>query len=446
MGRFEELVDLARARMQDLGVPGVALGVLADGDVETAGLGVTSVENPLDVTPSTLFQIGSITKTFTGTVALRLVEDGKLDLDAPLRRYLPGLRLASEETAERVTMRHLLTHTGGWVGDYFDDTGPDDGALERMVERLDRLPQLTPLGTVWSYNNAGFYLAGRVIEILSGRTYEDEVRELVLEPLELQRSFFFPTDVMTHRFVVGHITRERKASVARPWPLARAAHAAGGLVSTVEDVLRYARFHLGDGLALLSPATLAAMREPQVEIGGLRDDAVGLTWMLRERSGRKIAGHGGGTMGQQTQLTMVPDERFAVVVLTNSDEGSEVALDVVTAALRSYLGIEDPEPQGRTLDGGDLREYAGVYTTQLADVALEPADGKLRATVTLKGGFPTPDTPPPPSPPPGALAFYDRDRVFGEGELRGARGEFLRDAVGAIEWFRLGGRLYHPPR
>jgi hypothetical protein len=141
---------------------------------------------------------------------------------------------------------------------------------------------------------------------------------------------------------------------------------------------------------------------------------------------------------------MVPDERFAVVVLTNSDEGSEVALDVVTAALRSYLGIEDPEPQARTLDGGDLREYAGVYTTQLADVELEPADGKLRGTVTLKGGFPTPDTPPPPSPPPGALAFYDRDRVFGEGELRGARGEFLRDSGGAIEWFRLGGRLYAP--
>jgi CubicO group peptidase (beta-lactamase class C family) len=442
--RFDELVDLARARMEELGVPGIALGVLADGEDRTAGLGVTSVENPLEVTPSTLFQIGSITKTFTGTVALRLVEDGALDLDVPLRRYLPSLRLASEETSERVTMRHLLTHTGGWVGDYFDDTGSDDGALARMVERLDRLPQLTPLGTVWSYNNAGFYLAGRVLEVVGGKTYEDAVRELVLEPLGVERSLFFPADVMTHRFAVGHITRECKASVARPWAMARSAHPAGGLVSTVEDVLRYARFHLGDGPALLSPATLEAMRTPQAEIGGVRDDAIGLTWMLRERSGRRLAGHGGATMGQQAQLTLVPEAGFAVVVLTNSDEGFDVVLDVVRAALGRYLGVEDPEPQARALDEADLREYAGAYTTPLSDLVLEPADGKLRATLTLKGGFPTPDTRPPPSPPPGTLAFYDRDRVFGEGELRGARGEFLRDAGGRIEWFRFGGRLYSP--
>jgi CubicO group peptidase (beta-lactamase class C family) len=430
--------------MAEVGVPGVALGVLRADEVRAAGFGVTSVEHPLDVTPGTLFQIGSITKTFTGTVALRLVEAGRLDLDAPVRRYVPDLRLASEEAAAGVTMRHLLTHTGGWAGDYFDDTGPDDGALARMVERLDRLEQLTPLGTVWSYNNAGFYLAGRVIEVVAGKPYEEAVRELVLEPLELTSSFFDPADVLTHRFAVGHVTREAKASVARPWAMARTANPAGGLASSVEDVLRYARFHLSGEPQLLSRASLELMRTPQTEIGGVAYDAIGLTWMLRERSGRMIVGHGGATMGQEAHLTLVPDAGFAVAVLTNSDEGGQVTLDATQQALRAYVGIDDPEPEARPLSEEELRAYAGSYRARMTDLELAPDDGGFRATLTLKGGFPTPDTPRPPPPPPGRLVFYGADRVLGQGELRGARGEFLRDPSGEIEWFRFGGRLHRP--
>ena len=108
--------------MEETQTPGVAVGLLHEGEEHVAGFGVTSLENPLEVTPDTLFQIGSITKTFTGTAAMRLVERGELDLDAPVRTYLPGLKLSDEDVAARVTMRHLLTHTGGWIGDYFDDS------------------------------------------------------------------------------------------------------------------------------------------------------------------------------------------------------------------------------------------------------------------------------------------------------------------------------------
>src|SRR5262245_28225405 len=111
--RFDELSTLVERRMDEVGVPGVALGVLSGGEVRAAGFGVTSVEHPLEVTPQTLYQIGSITKTITATIVMRMVEDGALDLDAPVRRYLPDLRLADEDVAEAVTMRHLLTHTGG---------------------------------------------------------------------------------------------------------------------------------------------------------------------------------------------------------------------------------------------------------------------------------------------------------------------------------------------
>jgi CubicO group peptidase (beta-lactamase class C family) len=449
--RFDELSDLVQAKMGELAVPGVAIGVLTGDETRTAGFGVTSVDHPLEVTAQTLFQIGSITKTFTGTVAMRLVEDGTLELDVPIRSYLPELRLADESAAAGVTMRHLLTHTGGWAGDYFDDPGSGDDALQKMVERLDRLEQLTPVGTVWAYNNAGFYLAGRVIELLAGKPFETVVAELLLEPLQMSSSFFVPADVMTHRFAVGHTVREGSASVARPWALARAAAAAGGLAATVEDVLRYARFHLGDGTApdgsrILARELLEEMRAQQVEIGGLRDDAIGITWMLRERAGKLVAGHGGGTMGQISLLTIVPEERFAVVVLTNADEGGEITLEASTHALQAYCGIEDPEPDAVTRAADELEEYAGRYSAQLNDVELEPEDGGLRGTMFLKGGFPTPETPPPPPYPPGRLVFHDGDRVSGEGELHGARGEFLRDESGKIVWFRFGGRLYRPQR
>ena len=170
--------------MRELNVPGVAVGVWYQGQEMSAALGVTSIENPLPVTAGTLFQIGSITKTMLATSLMRLVEQGQVELDRPVRAYLPGLRLADEATAARLTLRHLLTHTGGWAGDYFNDFGWGDDALEKMAASLERLPQLTPLGTCWHYNNAGFAIAGRVIEVVSGQTFEKAVRACCLSRWE----------------------------------------------------------------------------------------------------------------------------------------------------------------------------------------------------------------------------------------------------------------------
>jgi CubicO group peptidase (beta-lactamase class C family) len=215
--RFEAVCEAARAAMERLHVPGAAVGITHEGEEEVAGLGVTNVVHPLPVDDETLFQIGSITKTFTGTAVMRLVEAGSLDLDEPVRTYLPELRLADEEVAQRVTTRHLLTHTGGWEGDYFDDLGAGDDALARMVAAVAELPQVTPLSEIWSYNNAGFYIAGRVVEVVSGKGFEAAISELVLEPLGLTMSFFFADDVMTHCFAVGHFIEDDEVTVARPW-------------------------------------------------------------------------------------------------------------------------------------------------------------------------------------------------------------------------------------
>lgn len=450
---FDNLRDFVAEAMRRLPVPGAAFGVLHDGEAHVAGLGVTNLDHPLPVTPDTLFQIGSITKTFTGTLAMRLIEAGRLDLDAPVRTYLPDLRLADEAAAAGVTLRHLLTHTGGWVGDYFEDCGPGDDALARYVTRMAALPQLTPLGEVWSYNNAGFGLAGRVLEVAAGKTYEAALKELVLDPLGLEMTFIFPADVMTHRFATGHrvdrdLTGDDEAErpyVARPWALARTAHPVGAITSTVGDLLRYAAFHMGDGTTargerLLSPESLALMQSPLVK--GELDDEMGLTWFIKRFDGLKALRHGGATNGQQAVLLLAPERGFAFAMLTNSDHGAELHREAALWALREYLSVGEHEVVQRAMSPEALAAYAGRYTSLLSDVELKVEAGGLVMHVMNKGGFPDRDSPPPPSPPPMRLAFCGRDRVVVlDRPLKDSQGEFLRGPDGGLAWFRFGGRI-----
>ena len=246
---FAGICDRIPDAMAKNKVPGVALGIMSEGREFTRGFGVTNVHHPLPVDEKTLFQIGSTTKTFTATAVMRLVEAKQLALDQPIRHYLADFAMRDPEVTAKITMRHLLTHTGGWDGDFFPDTGNGDDALARYVKLMADLPQLTPLGTILSYNNSAFSLAGRVIEMVTGKTYEAALKELVLEPLGLKRSFLFPTDAMTHSFAVGHATIGDRTIVLRPWQVTRACAAAGGIAASMKDQLRYARFHMGDGTA-----------------------------------------------------------------------------------------------------------------------------------------------------------------------------------------------------
>ena len=443
--QFEQLGSYITDAMQQYHVPGVAVGVQHEGREYTAGFGVTNVKHPLPVNGDTLFQIGSTTKTFTATTAMRLVELSKLDLDMPVRHYLPDFRMADPDVTARVTTRHLLTHVGGWLGDYFDDLGNGDDALALYVARMAELPQLTPLGTVWSYNNAAFSLAGRVIEAVSGQTYEAALTELVLKPLGLNDSFIMPTDVMTHRFASGHIVRDEKPVIATPWPLARSAHAAGALSSTAKDQLRYARFHMGDGRVengtrVLKPESMQQMqtRITDATLG----EVMGLSWFLRDADGTRIVRHGGATNGQLSAFLFAPARGFALTLLTNSDTGAELNRSVTSWALEQYLGIAEPAQPHLSSSEAELAPYAGQYTTRLNETDLYVRDGQLMMQLTPKGGFPYKDSPPNPAPPPTRLAFIDADRVVAlDAPSTGVQGEFLRDPEGRIEWFRFGSRI-----
>jgi CubicO group peptidase (beta-lactamase class C family) len=441
---FQSLSAEITAGLQRLPIPGLAVGVWHDGIEQTAGFGVTSVENPLPVTPDTLFQVGSISKTFTATALMMLWEAGKVDLDTPLRAYLPDFQLSDESVAAHVTIKHLLTHTGGWLGDYFNDFGFGDDAQAKMLIEIAKLPQFTPLGEVWSYCNTGFNIAGRIVEVITGQSYEAAIKGMILDPLSMSMTFYFPHDVMTYRFAVGHEIINRAAKVARPWPIGRNGHPVGGVVSTVADLLKYARFHMGDGSGLLKPESIRLMQTPIVTGSGL--DVFGLSWFITPIGDTPILRHGGATHGFQADFTIVPARQFAITTLTNSNEGSVLYGDLRASAIKQYLNVTWPETPHITLPDEQLLAYTGRYDSPLEQKELYLQDGVLMLQSIPKGGFPTPDSPPHGDPPPPTrLAFWDADRIIALDEpFKGARGEFLRNPYGTIAWFRFGSRVHRP--
>ncbi|HEV2170481.1 MAG TPA: serine hydrolase domain-containing protein [Candidatus Binatus sp.] len=442
---FNQICERVPDALKRFNVPGVAVGVYSDGREFAAGFGVTSARNPLAVDEKTLFQIGSNTKTFVATMAMRLVEAGKLDLDVPIRKYLPDFRMRDPDATARTTFRHLMTHTGGWVGDYFLDTGDGDDALERYVAAMSELPQLQPFGTLWSYNNASFSLAGHIIAKITGKTFESALKEMVLDPLGLRRSFINPHDVMTHRFAVGHAMLNEQTIVLSPWALPRASWPAGGIAASVSDLIHYGRFHLGDGRSasgdrILSRESLDSMQTTICK--GQFDFTMGLSWWLREAGGVKTVLHGGGTYGQISAFNLYPQRDFAYAIFTNAFAGGALILDVTKEPMAEFLGYRDPEPQHVAMSLDQFREYEGRYIGQLGDFILYAKDNDLMFRSESKGGFPTTTTPPEPNPPPTRVAFIAKDRLIAlEGPLKDRQIEFLRDDRGALVWMRTGGRL-----
>ena len=436
-----ELRQVVEAAMEELGVPGVAVGVIHDGKEQAAGFGVTNVNHPLEVTTDTLFQIGSISKTFLGTLVMRLVEQGKLNLDTPVSEFIPDFTMQDMDAASRVTMRQLLNHSAGWTGDYFDDTGTGDDAIDKMVRQMATIPQLTPLGELFSYNNAGFYVAGRVIEIVTGQTFEAAMQELVLDPLGMEMTFFFPDDVMTHRFAVGHGGKGDDVKVLTPWALARCANPAGGLSSTVNDMLKYARFQLGEGPQILSAESVQTMRTPSMPIDTFGNH-VGVTWMLRNIGDVRIITHSGGTNGQISLFLTVPERGFGMVILTNNGSGGQLTMQVMKWALKHYLGAEDPQPEHQERTPEQLQEYAGTYQAAMSKMELSVEDGALKAQMIPLGGFPKADSPAGPTPPPVRVAFCGEDQLIVlDPPFTDTRADILRDANGQIAWLRFGSRL-----
>ncbi|MGE3074913.1 MAG: serine hydrolase [Dehalococcoidia bacterium] len=440
----DSLVRYAQEEIARLQVPGAAAAALHDGVIYAAGVGVTNVEHPLPVTPETLFQIGSTSKTFTATALMQLVEAGKVDLDATVRTYLPWFSLQSEDDAAKVTVRDLVTHHGGYVGDYFKDTGRGDDAIGTIVRKMANSPQLVPAGYTFSYSNAGFYVLGHIVETVHGRPFEHVIRDQIFEPLEMQRSFYFPEEAITHRVAAGHIVTTEGPQVARPWNTPRSIAPGGGITSTVIDQLKYTALHLGMARGkVLRPETIEAMQQVQRPAGSMCE-SIGISWMLDwAGTGERLVKHGGATNGHLSSFELMPGKGFAVTVLTNSDTGREARQTIADRCQEHFLGFGKPDPVAIAAPA-NLAEYAGTYRAVLATLAVRNEGGSLTVVdASPERGFAERRHRPIPLPP-AALAFTGPDTTAVlDGPRKGERAEFLRGPDGRIEWMRWDGRIAH---
>ncbi len=382
---YESLAAAVQGEAARWNVPGMTAALLHAGRRDHAAAGLTNLEHPAPVTPDTRFQVGSISKVFTATTIMTLVDEGALDLDAPVTTWVPDLPLARKAGLETLMLRHLLNHTTGFEGDIFFDTGAGDDALERGMTRFDRLRQWTVPGEVFAYCNTGFYLAGRIIEVVTGQRYEDVVTERVIEPLGLERTGFPSADLVTVSTASGHTLKSRDAgySVYRPWALPRVVNAAGGIVSTVDDLLDFAEMHLCDGeragTRVLTPESARAMRE-RTSNQGVIDAGFGIGWSIQHVDGVALIGHGGATNGFRAHLVTVPERGFALAMLTNGDAGSTAMEEIRRWALKRWLDIDIRQRDVVDIAAGDLDAVAGRYARHDAGIEVARVDDHLHIT------------------------------------------------------------------
>ncbi|HKD96844.1 MAG TPA: serine hydrolase, partial [Micromonosporaceae bacterium] len=381
-------------------VPGAQLGILRfspDGEDElvTATYGVLSKKTRTPVTPEAVFQIGSISKVWTATVVMQLVDEGLVGLDTPVVEVLPELRLSDPDVTKTVTVRHLLTHTSGIDGDVFTDTGRGDDCLEKYVGLLSEQTQNHPLGATWSYCNAGFSVAGRVIEKLTGGTWDQAMRERVFQPLGLTRTGTLPEEALLHRAAVGHVGEPpAEEQVAPIWGLPRSVGPAGLINSTVADVLAFARMHLAGGVApdgtrVLSEAGAAAMADKHADLPDKHSlgDSWGLGWIRFGWDGHRLIGHDGNTIGQSAFLRMLPEEGLAVAMLTNGGNTRDLYEDIYREIFAELAGVAMPRPITPPAEPVtvDVQKHVGRYERASVIIEVFERDGGAVMRTTLTG-------------------------------------------------------------
>ena len=453
--RFLDVCALIEAKMSEYQVPGAAFGLSKNGVWAMRGFGLTSLNNPQPVVPDTVFPIASISKTVAATAMMRLYDRGLVDIEAPVKQYISDFRVANESTTAGVRIWHLLTHTPGWEGQLGPvDLGPD--TLDNFVRALGDVPALAAPGQVWGYNNAGWGVAGRVIEVVTGLSVNDALAQLVFEPLGLDRAFTRTEEATMYRVATGHRVNAGGTLVSQPSRLP-ANVPAGGCAMSLENLMRYALFHMGNGMApsgeqLLTEESLRAIRSARVQKRSSTDD-MGLGWHLRTLNGVLTAQHGGTLSGHCLHLQLVPERELCFAILTNSggtafnSGGWRLNEDVATAVLENYenLALSPNQPTGGNRGGNErmnlhaqpletqpsLGEFAGLYDrAPLGRVTSRVLDGSLRvreAETEFEVVFYAPDV---------AYSTSDAAEVY-----LGMPVEFIRDPSGQVRWIRVDGRI-----
>ncbi|MET8425345.1 serine hydrolase domain-containing protein [Nocardia sp. NPDC004860] len=378
-------VDLERRladSIEEHGVPGAQVAVLVGGEITDAAAGVLNTATGVAATTDSVFQIGSVTKAWTATLIMQLAAEGLIELDAPVRRYLPEFQVRDAAAAAVITVRQLLGHTSGIDGDLFLDTGRGADAVEKFVPAIADAGQVHRPGDMFSYCNSGYVLLGRILEVLRGKPFDAVLREWLVTPLGLTRVATDADEAILFRAAVGHIG---SAPGVRPeptpvWALpASNAPAGARLAMSARDLLGFARLHLSggrtvEGVPVLPETAVQAMTRPHVEVPDIGYGTHwGLGWQLFDPAGTGLFGHDGSTIGQNAFLRIAPAAGVAIALLANGGDAFALYQDLVADLLWVHAGIRlpaRPVPPARP-EPVDAARVSGRYRSVMYEHAID---------------------------------------------------------------------------
>lgn len=357
--------------LREYRIPGAAIGVLHEGEISDFAVGVRDVTNREPATTDTIYQLGSMSKTWTALAFMQLVDEGKVGLDEPVRTYLPGFRVADPLVSASVTPRHLLNHTNG-IEEDFGDPGEGDDVYARMVANIAVAAQVFPLGATHGYSAAlGYAILARVMEVLDGQTWDAIMKARLFDQLGLTSTSSRREDVDLDRAATGHIIRSiDEGPIVAPVPCLPRLYGPGGNVSsTARDVLTMAEVFLNRGKAkngarILSPASIHEMMESRVPVPDpyMFGPEWGLGLVVCNWSGETVYAHDGSTIGQNARLRILPDRGIAVVLLTNGGPREDFSKRVLNEILTDLGAPTVPDlPQPDPTLSLDVARYEGVY-------------------------------------------------------------------------------------
>ncbi|HEY6554006.1 MAG TPA: serine hydrolase, partial [Vicinamibacteria bacterium] len=398
-------------------VPGLAVAIVKDGEViYEKGFGYRDTEKKLPVTPDTVFAIGSASKAFTTFVMGTLVDEGKLDWDKPVGTFLPGFRLHDRVATEQLTPRDMVSHRSGLPRHDLSWYNATELSRKELVERLPYMEPTYPLRSRWQYNNFMFLTAGYLVEQVTGKSWEDNVRERIFQPLGMTNSNFSVHDSRkAPDFALPYREDDEKVELT-PFREITNMGPAGSINSSIRDMAKWVQVHLGDGKAggrqLIGPATLIDIHSPHMvltetpERPELSQPSYGLAWFIDTYRGHQRVAHGGNIDGFSALVALLPNDDLGMVILTNKD-GTGVPELLVRHTVdrllkldpidwnREYLAKRDAgkavekEAEAKketarkpgTKPAHKLEEYAGDYAHPAYSLLKVEVDGKrLKAT------------------------------------------------------------------
>jgi CubicO group peptidase (beta-lactamase class C family) len=335
----DRLDAYVQERMAAWSVPGLALAVVEDGQVTlTRGYGLADREQQRPMTAQTPVAVGSATKPLTATAILQLVEEGRIELDAPVTRYLPWFNLDDPRAAE-ITVRQLLSHTSGIPASASLTGSQEPDALDRRVRALEWEKLRDAPGARWEYANDGYNTAGLIVQVVSGMPYEQYVAEKILKPLGMTRSTFDPAAAAQLGMAQGYIRRKGELRAERTrWT--RAYNPSGMLIASAEDAGRYlaalANGGALDGARVVGQESLDRMWAPAARVGDNLE--YGLGWFISQQEGLRAVLHPGELLTMGSMLVLVPERRLGVAVLANLDNDGKD--EIAEGVARLLIGME----------------------------------------------------------------------------------------------------------